>query len=177
MAKEIIDGYENRDVVLDRVTRHTSKSTGHGRLETRVCAVVSYGSVMERMFKDKFVGLKSIVGVKSERIIMATGERTEERRYYITSLGNGNPEEIANAIRQHWSIENNLYWQLDVTFREDYSKKVQNAARNFVSVSAIPSCISIIHSQGIHLSGSKFLKTESCAVGCISANLLNKSVK
>ena len=134
LAREIIDGYENRDVILNRVTRHISESTGHGRLETRICTVVSYGSSMERMFKDKFVGLKSIVGVKSERIIMATGERTEERRYYITSLGNSNPEEIANAIRQHWSIENNLHWQLDVTFREDYSKKVQNAARNFSAV-------------------------------------------
>ena len=35
------------------------------------------------------------------------------------------------AIRQHWSIGNNLHWQLDVTFREDYSKKVKNAAGNF----------------------------------------------
>jgi len=67
----IIDGYENKDVILNRVTRHTS-----------------------------------------ERIIMATGERTEETRYYITSLENSNPEEIANAIRQHWFIENNLHWQL-----------------------------------------------------------------
>ena len=31
----------------------------------------------------------------------------------------------------HWSIGNNLHWQLDVTFREDYSKKVKNAAGNF----------------------------------------------
>ena len=44
---------------------------------------------------------------------------------------NTQPEKIASAIRQHWSIENNLHWQLDVTFREDYSKKVKNAARNF----------------------------------------------
>lgn len=89
---------------------------------------------MERMFKSKFVGLKSIVGVKSERIIMATGKRTQKSRYYITSLDNTKPEEISSAIRQHWSIENNLHWQLDVTFREDYSKKVQNAARNFSAV-------------------------------------------
>lgn len=92
-------------MILNRVTRHTSESTGHGRLETRVCTVVSYGPVMEPMFKDKFAGLRSIVGMKSERIILATGERTEETRYYITSLENTNPEEIANAIRQHWSIE------------------------------------------------------------------------
>lgn len=134
LAKTIMDGYENRGVILNRVTRHTSETTGHGRLETRVCTVVSYGSVMESMFKDKFVGLKSIVGVKCQRIILATGERSEETRYYITSLENNNPEHIANAIRQHWSIENNLHWQLDVTFREDYSKKVRNAARNFSAV-------------------------------------------
>ena len=42
LAKKIIDGYENRNVILNRVTRHTSESTGHGRIETRVCTVVSY---------------------------------------------------------------------------------------------------------------------------------------
>ena len=26
---------------------------------------------------------------------------------------------ILGACRWHWSIENNLHWQLDVTFRED----------------------------------------------------------
>ena len=46
----------------------------------------------------------------------------------LTSLDNTRPEKIASAIRQHWSIGNNLHWQLDVTFREDYSKKVKNAA-------------------------------------------------
>ena len=63
--------------------------------------------------------------------VVATGEYTQEVRYYVTSLDNTQPEKIASAIRQHWSIENNLHWQLDVTFREDYSKKVKNAARNF----------------------------------------------
>lgn len=130
-AKEIIGEYENRDIIPPKVSRHISENTGHGRLEKRVCTVVSYGPIMEKMFKDKFVGLKSIVGVKSERTILATGETSEEYRYYITSLDNTNPEEISSAIRQHWSIENNLHWQLDVTFREDCSKKVQNAARNF----------------------------------------------
>ena len=72
--------------------------------------------------------------LRSEKVIMATGERSIENRYYITSLDNANPEEIATAIREHWSIENNLHWQLDVTFREDHSKKVKNAARNFSAV-------------------------------------------
>jgi len=131
LAKEIIDDYQDRDEIINRVTRHVSENTGHGRVEKRTCTVVSYGSIMEKMFKKKLVGLKSIVGIKSERTIVATGEYTQEVRYYVTSLDNTKPEEIASAIRQHWSIENNLHWQLDVTFREDYSKKVKNAARNF----------------------------------------------
>lgn len=136
-AKQIMDEYENRSSVQGRVTRHTSENTGHGRVETRVCTVVSYGPIMEKMFKGKFEGLRSIVGVKSKRIITATGECTQETKYYITSLGNTNPEEIATAIRQHWSIEKNLHWQLDVTFREDYSKKIKNAARNFSAATKI----------------------------------------
>lgn len=86
------------------------------------------------MFKEKFIGLKSIVGITSKRTIIATGETTEEARYYITSLSNKDPEKIADAIRQHWSIENNLHWQLDFTFREDDSRKVRNAARNFSTI-------------------------------------------
>lgn len=137
LAQEIIGGYEYRDPILNRVTRHVSENDGHGRIETRTCTVVSYGETTERMFKNKFKDLKSIIGVKSERIIKNTGESTVEYRYYITSLKNIDPEEISSYIRQHWSIENNLHWQLDVTFKEDHSKKVKNAARNFSAVTKI----------------------------------------
>lgn len=77
---------------------------------------------------DTFEDLKSIIGVKSERIIKATGESTLEYRYCITSLGDTKPDEISSFIRKHWTVENNLHWQLDVTFWEDYSDKIKNAA-------------------------------------------------
>lgn len=86
LAQEIINGYEDRDTIINRVTRHVSENTGHGRIEKRTCTVVSYGSITEKMFKDKFVGLRAIVGVKSERTIVATGEYTQENRYYIPHL-------------------------------------------------------------------------------------------
>lgn len=41
------------------------------------------------------------------------------------------------AIRTHWSIENNLHWQLDVTFNEDGQRKKKNAAQNFSLISKI----------------------------------------
>ena len=38
-------------------------------------------------------------------------------------------------IRNHWSIENNLHWQLDVTFREDLQRtRVGNAPENLAIV-------------------------------------------
>lgn len=133
-AKAILADYEDCSYTDKYVSRHVSENTGHGRLEKRTCTVLSYGEITERVFKGKFVGLRSIVSLKSERTILATGKYTVEYRYYITSLDNSNPEEIASAIRQHWSIENNLHWQLDVTFRKDQSRKVKNVARNFSAV-------------------------------------------
>ena len=73
------------------------KNAGHGRIEKRNCTVVSYGSIMEKMFKKKLVGLKSVVRIKSERTIVAIGEYTQEVRYYVTSLDNTRPEKIASA--------------------------------------------------------------------------------
>jgi predicted transposase YbfD/YdcC len=133
-AKDII--YENEyKGNCNVVTKHYSFNEGHGRQEERTCIVVSYGDIMQKMFKNKFIGLRSVVGIISRRSVATSGETSEETRYYITSLSNEDPEKIANAIRQHWSIENNLHWQLDITFREDESKKVKNAARNFSAIS------------------------------------------
>ena len=39
-------------------------------------------------------------------------------RYYILSKYIS-ARRFADAVRSHWSIENRLHWQLDVTFQED----------------------------------------------------------
>ena len=56
------------------------------------------------------------------------GKRTEEIRYFLTSLTN--IEDFSRAVRAHWGIENHLHWHLDVTFGEDSSRiRNKNAAR------------------------------------------------
>jgi len=40
-------------------------------------------------------------------------------------------KKIADAVRAHWSVENCLHWQLDVSFGEDMRIKTGNAAQNF----------------------------------------------
>ena len=60
--------------------------------------------------------------------------KQKETRYYISSLAL-DAELIASSVRKHWSVENNLHWQLDVSFNEDYGRKKNNAAVNFSLVS------------------------------------------
>ncbi len=64
------------------------------------------------------VGLRSIAAIIATRTDKKTGEASTETRLYISSVP-PDPASILGACRSHWSIENNLHWQLDVTFRED----------------------------------------------------------
>ncbi|MDQ3395017.1 MAG: hypothetical protein M3512_13010 [Bacteroidota bacterium] len=45
---------------------------------------------------------------------------SHQDRYYFSSLPVG-AKYINNAVRQHWAIENNLHWSLDVISKEDES--------------------------------------------------------
>jgi predicted transposase YbfD/YdcC len=62
--------------------------------------------------------LRGIAAITAKRIDKKTGQTSVETRLYITSLPAG-PTAILAATRAHWGIENNLHWQLDITFDED----------------------------------------------------------
>jgi len=100
---------------------------GHGRMEIRRYRISDQIQWLEPRMKWK--GLKTIGMVESERTIQE--QTTIERRYYLSSL-KADAKEFARAVREHWSIENQLHWSLDVSFREDQCRvRIQKAAENF----------------------------------------------
>ena len=102
----------------------------HGRLESRKFWVRENIGWFED--RNAWAGLKSICVVEAFRKIVESGEAATTRRYYISSLGEEDGERIAEAIRGHWTIENEFHWRLDMSVDEDRSRaRTLNAAKNF----------------------------------------------
>lgn len=79
---------------------------------------------------DEWEKLRSIVCYVKTSENIRTGKKTQERRYYLSSLLD--VETCASAIRGHWSVENQLHWHLDVNFLEDDNMTTdRNAFQNF----------------------------------------------
>lgn len=108
---------------------HVSYESGHGRMEKRVCRAI--GDLRFLDGKEDWKDLKTIIAIESEIYKKKTQEKSESTRYYISSA-QGSPKQFAQDIRAHWSIENNLHWNLDVVFKEDFQlKRKGNSSENF----------------------------------------------
>jgi predicted transposase YbfD/YdcC len=45
------------------------------------------------------------------------------------------PEKVSEVVREHWRVENQLYWVLDIVFADDQSRiRKGNAPRNMAIV-------------------------------------------
>lgn len=75
--------------------------------------------------KDKWKDLNSIGLVK--KTIEKKEKLITEYRYYISNL-DIDIMLFAQAIRQHWSVENKLHWHLDFTFRLDKNNTLNKHA-------------------------------------------------
>lgn len=111
----------------DQPAHHTERGLDHGRAELRQVWVSRELDLLEAT--ADWTGLRTVIMVRTQRW---QGEQVSRMtRFYISSLGQATAEQLAGYIRQHWSIENQLHWQLDVVFNEDGSQiRHQQAAQN-----------------------------------------------
>jgi predicted transposase YbfD/YdcC len=122
MNKQQDEGFEH--VKARRFETHEDK---HGRTDHRwyiICPVPDDLPDQKRWANLKAIGIAIHNSFRD-------GKECNEVRYYILSKFLSG-KKFANAVRQHWAIENNLHWQLDVTFNEDQSRvRKGNADANF----------------------------------------------
>jgi predicted transposase YbfD/YdcC len=102
---------------------------GHGRVERRMYIVLyNLGLIEER---DKWEGLKAIGRCIREREV--DGQMSIEEHYFMGSR-KMNAMGYAGAFRGHWGIENNMHWQLDVSFAEDANGMTDRTAQQNLAV-------------------------------------------
>lgn len=106
----------------------TKEDFGHGRIEERKYELIKDLDFIDT--RNQWTNIKSIVKLSSFRYLKATAEQQSQVSYFISS--EESLERISKSIRSHWSIENQLHWQLDVSFSEDKDRKRKgNAAENY----------------------------------------------
>jgi predicted transposase YbfD/YdcC len=110
-----------------KVSRYLTEEKGHGRQTTRtyyVCPVPHDLPDATRWKSLKAIGLAINETLRGDTL-------STEFRYYILSKKLSG-RKFAAAARGHWSVENQLHWQLDVTFGEDQSRiRAGHADANF----------------------------------------------
>jgi len=93
---------------------HETVDGDHGRIETRRYWITS--EIEWRGAKASWSNVPSVGMVEARREVGDTVQ--VETRYFLTSLP-AQGVRFAQAVRQHWGIENSLHWVLDVSFHED----------------------------------------------------------
>ncbi len=109
---------------------YTTEAKGHGRHEKRHCEVIYDLSGIRH--REDWPGLRAIGACTTERTV--NGETRVEVRYFI-----GDQKKSARyygrVLRNHWGIENNLHWQMDVSFAEDANRTAERTgAQNLALV-------------------------------------------
>lgn len=99
---------------------HETSCNGHDRSERR------RGDLIAAPKEANFPGLVAFGRIVSERS-KADGE-TATAIHYVALSKRLEPRRLVEVVREHWSVENNLHWTLDVAFSEDDARSRKNHA-------------------------------------------------
>ncbi len=114
--------------------RKIEKIKDHGRIENRKYTLITTKD--NWAFDSRWAGLRSIAMVEVKRTI--NHETTTSKRYFLTSLNYKNIDDFMRGVRNHWRVEINLHWSLDVSFADDLNRtRTKNAPENLSIIKRI----------------------------------------
>jgi predicted transposase YbfD/YdcC len=138
LIRTFAEAADNRRRSRDELSRPTVEvfedvDKDHGRVEKRrlsICRDLSYVTEPERWSKLAFA-----VEIARERTVLATQKTSTETVHYIGSSSRAHAQDTATTIRNHWGIETELHWVLDMAFREDEARhRARNTAQNMTTL-------------------------------------------
>jgi predicted transposase YbfD/YdcC len=107
-----------------------TEEVNRGREEKRTCYVCT--DLSQIRDKTLWKGLKAIGVIVTERIV--NGKLEVETRYFISSRVLS-ASKLLESVRNHWKVENQLHWVLDVVFGEDaHQLRMGNGPKNFTTL-------------------------------------------
>jgi predicted transposase YbfD/YdcC len=130
---------------------YTTEERGHGRTEKRHYTILVDPEIPQ---KDEWESLRVIGMCACERQV-GKEKATTHVGYFIGSKVMS-AKQYGKVLRNHWGIENNLHWQLDVSFAEDDNRVTKrNGAENLALLRRLalmmlkrhPSKLSLAHKQ------------------------------
>jgi predicted transposase YbfD/YdcC len=129
-VKLFVAEQQARDYKDTKISRHETVDGDHGRIETRRYTVIHDVAWLQK--RHDWPGLRSVIVVSSTREFRGKIER--ETRLYISSLDLA-AEVVAQMVRDHWTVENNLHWVMDMVFRDDECRvRKDHAPANFATI-------------------------------------------
>lgn len=118
-----------------------TRERAHGRVEWRRASVLP---VSRLSGLPTFPGLKAIGRIESER--SGGGGKTEIKVRYFALSKSLPAARLAEVVRMHWGIENELHWTLDVVFHEDDARtRKDNAPQNLAVIRRLAQNILRVH--------------------------------
>lgn len=127
-VKLYMDDIYQEKKLLESENYFKSVEKGHSRVEIRECIISEEISWLQN--KSEWRDLNGIGAIYCT--IDKNGIQSKQSHYFIYSCKGLNAEQMMKYKRNHWSIENNLHWVLDMAFREDESRaRKDNSAENF----------------------------------------------
>ncbi len=118
--------FQHTALITDQIETYDQ---AHGRKEIRRCMIISNLEYFPDA--ENWEELTSLICIESQRTIR--DKTSHEKRFYLSSLP-PKAKALAEAVRKHWTVENELHWSLDVSFNEDRCRiKDKQAAANFAA--------------------------------------------